>query len=167
LLCSPGSGPFKGGVLENYEGIPSDTKIVSMVSEHDDIVGDKIGVRVFETAIHTPHRNLIRQYVDEHGDNNPIRAGHNECYAIDEELDNGIRNATAKRAFRVSELNALDYNGYWKIFDALMACSERDAFCEMALGGTLAQKSLGHWSDGREIRPLEVVLPEGGVISTK
>jgi acetyl esterase/lipase len=167
LLCSPGSGPFKGGVLENYEGIPSDTKLVSMVSENDEIVGDKIGTRVFETAIHTPNRNLIRQYVDGYGITNPIRAGHNECYSIDEELDNGIRNATAKRALRISELNALDYNGYWKIFDALMACSERETFCEMALGGNPAQKSLGHWSDGREIRQLEVVLPEDRAISTK
>jgi pimeloyl-ACP methyl ester carboxylesterase len=167
LLCAPGSGPFKGGVLESYEGIPSDTKLVCMVNENDKVVGDKLGVRVFKTAIHTPNRNLIRQYVDKHEVPNPICAEHNECYALDEELDNGIRNRTANRALRVSEFNALDYNGYWKIFDALMACSERGAFCEMALGDTELQKSLGHWSDGKEIRPLEVVLPEGGVLGTK
>ncbi len=160
LLCSPGSGPFKGGVLDDYSGIPSDTKLVSMVSENDKIVGDKIGVRVFETAVNTPNRNLIRQYTDEHSVSDPIHAGHNECYSIDKDLDNGIRNSTAKRAQRISELNTLDYNGYWKIFDALMACNTQESNCSMALGNTPMQRSLGSWSDGKVIKELEVVVPE-------
>lgn len=159
LLCSPGSGPLKGGVLEDYSGIPADTKIVSMVSENDKIVGDKIGVRVFETAVNSPDRNLIRQYADEHSVSDPIHAGHNECYSIDKDLDNGIRNSTAKRALRTSELNALDYNGYWKIFDALMLCNSDGIDCNVALGNTISQRSLGKWSDGEIIKELEVVVP--------
>ncbi|MFT4664767.1 MAG: pimeloyl-ACP methyl ester carboxylesterase [Polaribacter sp.] len=159
LLCSPGSGPFKGGVLDDYSGIPSDTKIVSMVSENDRIVGDKIGVRIFETAVNTPNRNLIRQYEDKHSVSDPVHAGHNECYSLDKDLDNGIRNSTAKRAIRSSEFNTLDYSGYWKIFDALIACSLQGTNCDAALGNTPFQRSLGSWSDGEVIRELEVQVP--------
>ncbi|MFK7809904.1 MAG: alpha/beta hydrolase [Saprospiraceae bacterium] len=160
LLCSPGSGPFKGGVLDDYSGIPSVTKLVSMVSENDNIVGDKLGILIFESAINTPNRNLIRQYTDDHSSEHSILAGHNECYSIDEDLDTGIRNATARRALRISELNTLDYNGYWKIFDALLDCNETGEHCEMALGNTAEQRSLGTWSDGEVVRELEVFLPE-------
>ena len=160
LLCSPGSGPFKGGVLDNYEGIPSDTKMLVMVSENDHIVGDKLGRVIYNTAVKTKQRNLIRQFADKHSEKYPIRAGHNECYSIDYTFDNGIRNATAKRATHSSEFNTLDLNGYWKLFDALMECSGRGEYCEFALGDTPEQRSLGYWSDSLEIRTFEIDVPE-------
>ncbi len=161
LLCSPGSGPFKGGVLKNYEGIPADTRMVVMVSENDRIVGDKLGKVIYNTATNTKHRNFVRQFPDTHSQENPIHAGHNECYSIDYAFDNEVRNITTKRAMHVSECNALDYNGYWKLLDALMTCDFSDKDCSHALGDTKEQRSLGRWSDGKPIRELEVLVPGG------
>lgn len=156
LLCAPGTGPLKGGRLDTYEDMPADTKIVIMASEGDRVVGDEFARLVFETAVHTPQRNLIYQYRDSLG----IGAGHNQSYCIDLAFDTGRRNPTASRALRRSKLNTVDYFGYWKILDGLIRCLKSGDFCRYALGDTLEQRSLGYWSNGRPVRELEVLLPE-------
>ncbi|MEM8909675.1 MAG: hypothetical protein AAGD05_17640, partial [Bacteroidota bacterium] len=159
FLCSPGSGPFKGGVLDSYEDMPANVNLLIMVSENDRIVKDKLGVRVFETATKVTNRNLIRQYADKHG-KPQIKAGHNESYSLNRAFDTGNRNATAKRAKRKSSLNAVDYFGYWKLFDALLDCTRSAHHCEYAFGDTPKQRFMGLWSDGTAVKPLEIFLPE-------
>ena len=156
LLCSPGTGPLKGGRLESYEAMPADTKLVIMASEGDHVVGDEFARLVFETAIHTPERNLIYQYRDSLG----VGAGHNQSYCIDLDFDTGRRNPTANRALRRSCLDAVDYYGYWKILDALIVCLDSGEYCRYALGDTLEQRSLGYWSNGDPVRTLEVLTPD-------
>ena len=159
MLVSPGSGPFKGGVLKSYESMPSDVKMIVMVSDNDRTVGDKLGIRIFETATNVPQRNLIRQYHD--NSISPVhKAGHNESYAVDLDFDNGIRNFTAKRALRVGSIDNVDYFGYWKLFDALLDCSRDGDYCNYAFGNTTEQNSLGVQKDGTPLRPLEVTVPE-------
>lgn len=156
FLCAPGTGPLKGGRLKTYEGIPENTKLVIMASEGDNIVGDEFARLVFETAVHTPQRNLIYQYRDSLG----VGAGHSQCYAVNLDFDTGRRSPSAKRALRGARCNALDYNGYWKILDALISCLDAGDYCRYALGNHLEQRSLGYWGNGRPIRELEVILPE-------
>lgn len=158
LLCAPGTGPLTGGRLKSYKKMPEDTKILLMVSEGDKVVGDKMAKRIFETAIHTPDRNLLYQYMDAYG-KPEVEAGHNQSYSIDLDFDTGIRNFTAKRALRIARLDAVDYYGYWKLMDALLDCLRRGEHCDLILGGTSQQLFLGNWSDGKAIRPLDVSLP--------
>ena len=155
MLCSPGSGPFKGGVLKTYEKMPENTSMLIMVSEDDKIVGDKLGKCIFKTAINTPCRNLIRQF----GDNQLTTAGHNESYCLDERYDVGIINISAKRAKRKSKLDAIDYFGYWKLFDALMECTRTGQNCHYAFGDTPQQKYLGLNTEGKPIKQLEIMTP--------
>jgi len=124
LLCSPGSGPFKGCVLENYHMLPDDINLVIMTSEHDTTVGDKLGTCIFRTAVNTPNRVYLRQHASENGKRN-VTASHNECYALDMDFDTGIRNYTAKKALRIGKTDILDYNGYWKIMDDLIAQADK------------------------------------------
>lgn len=156
LLCAPGSGPLKGGRLKSYEGMPEDTKLVIMASEGDNIVGDEFARLVFETAVHTPQRNLLYQYRDSLG----LGAGHSQCYAVNLDYDTGRRSPTAKRALNYARCNTLDYNGYWKILDALISCVRDGDYCRYALGNTLEQRNLGYWSNGRPVKELEVITPE-------
>ncbi|MEM1323483.1 MAG: alpha/beta hydrolase [Bacteroidota bacterium] len=161
MLCSPGSGPFKGAVLDDYTGLSPDLKLLVMVSDRDHVVGDRFGKKVFNTATQVRQRNLIRQFSDRHGEPR-IAAGHNECQSWDEQFDGGIYNFTSNKARKTVRTDALDYYGYWKLFDALMDCGHSGENCHVALGGTPEQKSLGQWSDGVEIRALEIQLPEHG-----
>lgn len=159
LMCAPGSGPFKGGRLKSYEKMPSDLKLLVVASSGDHVVGDEFAQLVFHTATNTPDRNYLVLYPDAHG-TPAISAEHNECYSLDMEFDTGLRNFTAERALRISTFDPVDYNGYWKWFDALLTCTRKQQYCEYAFGNTRQQASLGAWSDGQEIRLLEVILPE-------
>lgn len=159
MLVSPGSGPFKGGVLESYKAIPSDVKMLVMVSNNDMTVGDKLGIRIYETATNVEERNFIRQYHDS-SINPAIYAGHNESYAVDLEFDNGIRNFTAKRALRIGRIDNVDYFGYWKLFDALLDCTRNKENCNYAFGNTAEQYSLGFQPNGTPLLPLEITVPE-------
>lgn len=159
MLCAPGSGPMKGGVLDSYASIPADTRLLVIVHEGDRVVGDEFGVQVFETAVNTPHRNLIRQYEDNHGEPR-IYDGHNHAYALDSTFYAGIKNVSYRRALKSAKTDAMDYYGYWKLFDALLSCTRSGQFCEYAFGDTPEQRYLGEWSDGQPIRELVVILPE-------
>ncbi len=158
LLCSPGSGPFKGGRLKSYADMPEDTYLLIMLSDGDQVVGDSFGELVYETAVNTPHRNLIRQFRDEHGDTK-IRDGHNESYSLLMDYDIGKRNFSSKRAMRIASLDAVDYYGYWKLLDALINYTANGTHFDYAFGNTPQQTYLGEWSDGTPVRPLEVLVP--------
>jgi predicted esterase len=159
MLCSPGTGPFSGGLLENYSEIPEDTKLLVLVGEDDKTVGDKIGKLIYETAEKVKNRNLLRQFHDAYGKPN-ITAGHNESYGVDEYFDTGLRNISTSRAKRKGEINATDYYGYWKLFDALLDCARSNENCNIAFGNTPEQRSLGKWSDGTSIKEFEVIVPD-------
>ena len=157
FLVSPGTGPFKKFEYDDYSKISSDVQLLVMVSQGDLTVGDRFGKKVFETAVNTPKRNLIRQFEDDHG-KPKIRHGHTESYARDKEFDSGRHGYSYQRAKR-SHLDPTDYNGYWKLLDALMDCSRNGENCNIAFGNSSEQRSLGNWSDGTPIKELEITLP--------
>jgi len=159
MLCAPGSGKLKGGRLESYADMPSDIGLLIITHEGDWVVGDEFAQKVFKESTSVEKRYLLHQKPDEYG-TPKIYADHNESYALDLTFDSGARNYTSKKALRVATVDAVDFNGYWKLFDAMLDCDRKDENCEIAFGGTSAQLSLGEWSDGTPIRPFEVQLPE-------
>lgn len=158
FLVSPGTGPIKKFTLDDYSGIPSDTKLLIMVSENDYVVGDALGVKVFNTATDVVYRNLIRQYSDKYGDE-PLGSGHLECYAPDDDLDSGEHGYSYMRA-KTAKTDAVDFYGYWKLFDGLQDFTRNERNLQTAFGGTKEQKFMGEWSDGTPIRSLEVLITE-------
>lgn len=55
-----------------------------------------------------------------------------------------------------SSTNALDYYGFWKLFDGLTDCAFYQKNCDYALGNTAEQRYMGTWSDGTAVKELEV-----------
>ena len=53
------------------------------------------------------------------------------------------------------EPNAYDWNFCWKVWDALRSCALEQKYCRYALGDTRRHRSIGSWSDGVPITPLE------------
>jgi len=156
LLCSPGTGPFKGGLLDLYENIPAETKLLVMISEKDKTVGDKLGKKIFATARNTINKHLILQLQDRRFKKRDIRAGHNESYSVNNRLDVGKRTLVTRRATNVSRLDAVDYFGYWKFLDALHSCTRYGHYCNYAIGNTFEQAFMGYWSDGMAVKPLKI-----------
>lgn len=158
LLCAPGTGPLTGGRLRSYKHMPSDTKMVIVVSKNDEVVGEKMAKRIFRTAANTPDRNLLYLYQDLYGQPS-LKASHNQSYSLDMEFDSGVRNFTAKRALRIAKVDAVDYGVYWKLLDAMVDCIRDGEHCEIALGGGYLQTGVGKWSDGTSMQALRAVLP--------
>jgi len=154
-LCSPGTGWVSMGRLDSYEKMPEDLKLLVVVSEDDNIVGDEFGWKVFKDAVHTKDKNFIRQFRDRHNQGR-FSAHHNETYSLRKEYDSGHRSPSTARAYRISKINNMDYFGYWKWFDALLECSKKGHYCEIALGDTEEQRYLGCWEDGTPIKEVEV-----------
>ena len=56
-----------------------------------------------------------------------------------------------------NSVNALDYYGLWKIFDALCEAGFYDRGIDKALGNTPEQRFMGVWSDGVPVKELVVI----------
>ncbi len=158
LLCAPGTGPLKGGRLASYEDMPEDIHLLVAVSINDHVVGEELGRLIYETAVNTPQRNLIRILPDEHG-TPPLTSVHNESYALDAAFDAGIHNASYHRSLSTAKLDAADFYGQWKLLDALADCLRTGENCQAAFGDTPEQRYMGTWSDGKPVRELEVRVP--------
>lgn len=158
FLCTPGTGPFQGGLLEGYSGLDSTLRLGIVIAIHDHVVGEELGRKIYRTAVNTPRRFLVRQHPDDHGEP-AIGAGHNECYALDESFDAGLHNLSFMRAQQVAQENAVDYYLYWKMLDALLKCSLQGQYCLIAEGCGADASYMGNWSDGYPVQPLEIHRP--------
>jgi pimeloyl-ACP methyl ester carboxylesterase len=156
MLCAPGTGPFKAGKLDSYDGLPRQTNLLLLINENDRVVGEKFQFRIFETARQVQRRNLLIQRADDYGTPS-ISATHSECYAVDMAFDSGTRSPSALRALRIGEAGPVDYYAYWKLLDGMIDCVNSGNNCNYAFGATALQRSLGEWSDGRPVEPLDVV----------
>jgi pimeloyl-ACP methyl ester carboxylesterase len=71
-----------------------------------------------------------------------------------------LRRSTAQMPYfidLVDTLNALDYYGYWKLFDALCDAAFYSKNREFALGNTTQQRFMGKWSNGEPVKELKIV----------
>jgi acetyl esterase/lipase len=158
LLAQPGTGPFKGAILDSYDGMPADLNLVTIASEHDWVVGDLISRKVFDTAINTPNRRMVthRSMVE---DNRILYATHNDPYCFDLDFDTGVRNYTSLKALRVSRLNTTDFNCFWKIGDALISYTREGKNGSYFLEDTPLSRQMGKWPNGEPIQALRVEKP--------
>jgi hypothetical protein len=154
LLAQPGTSKLTGALLEDYGSLPIDLNLLCVVGSQDVVTADILSKRVFETAINTPNRNYITHFPDTLAQ---TTATHHEPYALDYELDNGIRNYTANRCIKTSQLNAVDYYGYWKLADALIYYTREGKYKDFAFGNTPEQRFMGLSSTGKPNREMEVV----------
>ena len=158
------------GIMRDYGEIPEDTLLLCVVCEEDFLAGTSAARNIFYGARNVPWRN--KDYViaksDRHGSPQLV-AGHFAPLAPDEDyreekrarLRDRLRDRVGKRlpiaeVMEAEPVNALDYYCFWKLADALTAAAFRGEMREFALGGSYDQKSMGTWSDGIPVEPLEV-----------
>ncbi len=143
-------------LLSDYSGFESDIKYLILVGNDDIIVGSQTGEMLFNqtTSVPTSHKNLLKHFADSHG-SPALGATHFEPLAGDVAFDNGESNLFIL-ASGTGPVDAFDYYGTWKLQDALMDCALNNQNCDLAFGDTPGQKSLGNWSDGTPLTPMQV-----------
>ena len=139
ILCAtPGSAGFT--VYSDYADIPSDTLILCVEGEDDTQAQDTDAKIIFDgaTAVGVADKDYIIARTDTYG----------------------VPDITADHAFPTdTTLNALDWYGLWKWFDALTDNVFRSGLHrDYALGNTTEQRFMGRWSDGTPV--LEPIITD-------
>jgi uncharacterized protein (TIGR03437 family) len=133
------SGVPGGLEVEKLSQISDRTLIQVLIGESDNVAGDATARKIIRAIPHIANKNFIIIPSDNRG-NPPLIADHLAPLA-------GQRSS-------FGEVNALDYNGYWKLSDALMDYAFYGTDSEYALGGDDRQVSLGSWSDGSPVKSI-------------
>lgn len=138
--------------LDDLSAVASDTLLLVVVGDVDEITGDIDSRRIFRETTRVPaaNKNYVILQSDRYGQP-PLIAHHLAplARALDSE-----GNGEMLGGFSV---DALDFYGTWKLLDGLCDAAFFGRNREYALGGGAAQRFMGVWSDGTLVRELEVL----------
>ena len=145
MSLSPAKSPIPP--LEDLSLIPSGTLLLV-------IMGDREGIpkldskKIFYKTSRIPleDKDYIILISDDYGDP-PLIADHHAplCDPY-----------SGKSCLLDLHIDAIDFNGYWRLLDALLGAAFYGENREYALGNTLQQRYMGTWSDGVPVRELFV-----------
>jgi acetyl esterase/lipase len=160
--------------LADLKKIPSDTLLLAIAGDRDTLVDDADAKRIFyeSSRIAAANKDFVKLVTDDHGRPGLI-ANHRAPTAPDKDYDNGEGDLTIRRrgngsgssdtvdqspsrSPQIPAVDALDYFGLWKLFDALCDAAFYGKNREYALGNTAQQRFMGKWSDGTPVKELVV-----------
>jgi hypothetical protein len=168
--------------MEDMSKLPPETLLLAVAGEDDNIVHEIDAKNIFNQSIRVPKEN--KDYVllvsDDHGEP-PLTADHFAPVALDasygpkpvagdkerggpvrsrlpehRQLHDGEMPDLEEADARRHNVNALDWYGTWKLFDALCDAAFHGRNREYALGNTPEQRFMGKWSDGVPVKELRV-----------
>ncbi|WP_051379002.1 chlorophyllase/cutinase-like alpha/beta fold protein [Derxia gummosa] len=175
-----------GYALPDLGAIPPGTLLLAVAGDADRFAGEADARRLVaeSTRVAAADKNLVVLRSDDHG-RPGLRADHFMALAPDDGYDNGeprgaglpsvrermrdrvrerladgveadiaasVEHAAAPRA----AVDALDWFGLWKLFDALTDAAFYGTGRDTALGDTARQRFMGQWSDGVAVREAEI-----------
>lgn len=163
--------------LADLKKIPAETLLLAVAGDQDTLVRDTDAKRIYYESTRVPaaNKDFIMMVTDTHG-TPALAASHRAPTAMDRSYDNGegigggpvnpdrVGNSTSRQNRRSSQerrletmlINALDYYGTWKLFDALCDAAFYNRNRQYALGNTKEQRFMGVWSDGVPVKELKV-----------
>lgn len=137
----------------SFDRIPASTLLLVAVGEDDLLVGDLRGRQIFAQASAIPRsrKRFLLFRSDRHGFP-PLIAEHTAPTGANRRLDTG------EGVFRVfqmnlSEVNALDRAGFWRIADVAIEAAFAGRTFDEAIRDGERFTHLGFWSDGRKVIP--------------
>ena len=163
--------------LADLKKIPAETLLLAVAGDQDTLVRDTDAKRIYyeSTEVSEANKDFVMIVTDTHGAPS-LLASHRMPTAMDRSYDNGEgvsggpanpermgnsssrRNGNANESRRMETMlvNALDYYGTWKLFDALCDAAFYGKNREYALGNTTQQRFMGRWSDGVPVKELRI-----------
>ncbi|MGA9333569.1 MAG: alpha/beta hydrolase [Rudaea sp.] len=163
MAVAPGDGSRNGRRRATVPTIdlspmPTATLLLVVVGADDHLAYEKPGLHIYDASVQVPasNKNVLELETDRHG-SPPLIANHSAAGGT---LDS--RPARAGRALitdfeHAGMVDALDWYGTWKLFDALSDAAFYGRERNIALGGSPAQLSMGRWSDGVPVTPMRVL----------
>lgn len=166
--------------LADLSKLPPETLLLALAGDQDTLVRDTDAKRIYyeSTRISADNKDFVMMVSDSHG-RPALQASHRAPTAHDKSYDNGegVGGGPAEtnrggglptrpidgpqipqQRTRVDTMivNAMDFFGTWKLFDALCDAAFYGKNREYALGNTPKQRFMGVWSDGVPVKELKV-----------
>jgi acetyl esterase/lipase len=158
--------------LADLQKIPAETLLLAIAGDQDGLVRDTDAKRIYyeSTRVSAQNKDFITLVSDSHGQP-ALLASHRAPTALNRDYDSGegaggapagtrdpVGNARISQRVRPETMmvNAMDYYGTWKLFDALTDAAFNGKNREYALGDTPQQRFMGVWSDGVPVKELKV-----------
>jgi hypothetical protein len=138
--------------------IPAATRLLVVVGADDHFAFEQLGLRVYDAAVHVPaaNKNVLELQTDRHGA--PALVANHFAPAAPANAREPRRDPALLAEFEhAGAIDAMDWYGTWKLFDALSDCAFYSRDCDVALGGSAAQTSMGTWSDSVPVKPMRVL----------
>jgi acetyl esterase/lipase len=167
MIVEPGGTPNRrGGIpLEDMSKIPRSTLVLVLVGDEDTLVRDRDAITIFDgiTQIPADRKDYITLITDRHGEP-ALVADHLAPNATSETaITQGSGSGRRRGGYRprlqnklTGSVDAIDYYGLWKLFDALTDAAFYGKNRKYALGNTREQRFMGDWSDGTPVKELLV-----------
>jgi acetyl esterase/lipase len=142
LMCvEPGKTWGRRAAIElaDLKQIPAETLLLTVVGDDDRLVRDIDAKRIFIESARVPleNKSFITLLSDDHG-RPALNANHMAPVTW------------------AGKTDALDYFGFWKLFDGLTDAAFFHTNRNFALGNTPEQKFMGLWSDGVPVKPMRI-----------
>ncbi len=156
--------------LADLKKLPAETLLLALAGDQDTLVRDIDAKRIYyeSTRIPANNKDFIMLVSDSHG-TPALVASHRAPTALDKSYDSGegVGGTPANRVgdtpqtgrrdrLETMMINALDFYGTWKLFDALCDAAFYNKNRQYALGNTPQQRFMGVWSDGVPVKELKV-----------
>jgi len=137
--------------------LPASTLLLVVVGADDDFAFEQPGLRIYDATTRVPHanKNVLELETDRHG--SPALVANHFAPAAPAAARAPREHALLRRFEHAGAIDAMDWFGTWKLFDALTDAAFYGRERAVALGGGAAQTSMGAWSDGVPVTPLRVL----------
>ncbi|MFQ5594734.1 MAG: alpha/beta hydrolase fold domain-containing protein [Anaerolineae bacterium] len=136
-------GTEEGGThnIDSLSDIPATVLMNCHVGADDTAAGRAVCDIIWDRTSHIPaaNRDYVVMYSDPYGE--PDLDADHRAPAGGPDLE---------------EVDALDWYGFWKDFDALRGCAFYGTNCVYGVGDTPEHRFMGLWSDGAPVRELQI-----------
>lgn len=136
--------------------LPARTLLLVVVGAEDHRAYESLGLSIYDATTRVPaaNKNVIELESDAHGSPTLI-ANHAAPGASADARP--ARRAALPEFEHAGVVDALDWYGTWKLFDALSEAAFDGRYRDVALGGGPAQTAMGNWSDGVPVKPMRIL----------
>jgi len=136
--------------------MPAHTLLLVVVGAEDHRAYESLGLGMYDATPRVPatNKNVIELESDTHG--SPALIANHAAPGASTDARPARRAALPEFA-HAGVVDALDWYGTWKLFDALCEAAFNGRYRDVALGGGAAQTAMGSWSDGVPVKPMRVL----------
>ena len=137
--------------------LPASTLLLVVLGADDHFAFEQLGLRLYDAAVAVPasNKNVLELRTDRHG--SPALVANHFAPAAPADAHAPRAHAWSSDFEHAGAVDAMDWFGTWKLFDALCDAAFYGRERDTALGGGAAQTFMGTWSDGVPVIPMRVL----------